>query len=139
MCFHPRAGRAAAIGRVELESAAETFALIGQFDLVAVGMARKHAVDTAKKPDICLVVELDQREDERAVKIVAVGAILLPLPPFVTAARLDFERLRMLVIAREMQLVVLRPLNRPDVVQANDHFFSVPSRTIMPHPSHRLQ
>uniref|UniRef100_UPI0022408EE5 hypothetical protein n=1 Tax=Paracoccus beibuensis TaxID=547602 RepID=UPI0022408EE5 len=65
--------------------------------------------------------ELDEREDERTVKIVASGPVFLPTPPFVSAPRPDFKWLRMLIVASEVQFVIARVFDGPYIAKKNCH------------------
>ena len=67
------------------------------------------------------MIELHEREDELPIEIVATGAILLPSLPFFAVARPSLKRLLYPVPTGEMNLIVSRVRNRPDIFQIDRH------------------
>lgn len=80
-------------------------------------MTGQDAEDSPKQPDIRLVIEFHQREDKRAIEIVSARVEFLPSLPFFPVPHPDLKRLILLIRPREMDLVILRGIDRPDIAQ----------------------
>lgn len=74
----------------------------------ADGEQIQHSINTLEKPCIDLVIELNQRDDERPIEVVLSRSILLSTFPFAFVTEPYFEMLGVSIPSIEMKLVILR-------------------------------
>ena len=130
---------AVAIRGPQLEPTEKTSALVRQHYVVAIHMTLQHTENAAEQPAVVLVIELDQREDQRTVELVSRRSVFMPSLPFLLVARPNFQRLVNTVPARKVKLVIFRRIDLPDIAKQNVHTGTIDARSKrLPCRAHRL-